>query len=89
MWSFRFLYAAIAGDCDDNTSGVNPGAAEACNGVDDDCDGETDEPGNAGCSTYYLDQDGDSYGLDTSSQCLCEESGSFTAGNSLDCYDQN
>jgi hypothetical protein len=30
-------------DCDDADSRVFPGAAEACNGRDDDCDGRTDE----------------------------------------------
>ena len=30
-------------DCDDKDPGVKPGAAEACNGKDDDCDGKTDE----------------------------------------------
>ncbi len=31
------------GDCDDGDPAVFPGAAEACNGVDDDCDGDPDE----------------------------------------------
>jgi len=30
-------------DCDDQNSAVHPGAPELCNGVDDDCDGTTDE----------------------------------------------
>lgn len=45
-------------DCDDTRSGVYPGAQESCNGLDDDCNGTTDE----GCSTYYLDNDGDGFG---------------------------
>lgn len=28
-------------DCDDSDAGVNPGAAELCNGIDDDCDVST------------------------------------------------
>ncbi|MBM4394680.1 MAG: putative metal-binding motif-containing protein [Deltaproteobacteria bacterium] len=32
-----------AADCDDATASVHPGAAEACNGEDDDCDLLTDE----------------------------------------------
>jgi rhamnogalacturonan endolyase len=30
-------------DCDDSDGAVHPGAAEACNGLDDDCDGAVDE----------------------------------------------
>ena len=30
-------------DCDDGDANVSPDGVEACNGVDDDCDGETDE----------------------------------------------
>jgi len=36
-------------DCDDAEALVYPGAIEVCNGVDDDCDGETDEGLSQGC----------------------------------------
>ncbi|MSP92271.1 MAG: hypothetical protein EXR79_10790 [Myxococcales bacterium] len=36
-----------AGDCDDDAKAINPGQAELCNSIDDDCDGLTDE-GNPG-----------------------------------------
>ncbi len=36
-------YAPQAGDCDDTNPDVSPGAAEACNGNDDTCDGVVDE----------------------------------------------
>ncbi|MDP2305363.1 MAG: MopE-related protein [Pseudomonadota bacterium] len=32
-------------DCDDTDADVNPGEEESVNGLDDDCDGVTDEPG--------------------------------------------
>ncbi len=35
--------AGRAGDCADDAAGMNPAAGEACNGFDDDCDGEVDE----------------------------------------------
>ncbi len=39
-------YVADASDCDDGDAGVNPLADEVCDGIDNNCDGNTDE--NAG-----------------------------------------
>ena len=36
-------YAALSGDCNDLNALLNPGAAEACDGLDNDCDGMVDE----------------------------------------------
>lgn len=44
-------YAVSPGDCNDNVAAVNPVATEACNGIDDDCDGQVDE----GCACSPAD----------------------------------
>src|SRR5262245_44469098 len=47
-------FTVEAGDCDDSNPDVHPGAPEVCNGIDDDCDTQTDEGnpgGGAACST--------------------------------------
>ncbi len=57
-------------DCDDALPGVNPGAIETCDGVDQDCDGATDES-SSDATTWFLDGDSDGYGLSTSTVADC------------------
>lgn len=57
-------FAESAGDCDPAGAGVNPGAPEVCNGIDDDCDGLVDADDNdvVDATWGYLDADGDGFG---------------------------
>jgi hypothetical protein len=51
-------FAAAAGDCDEGDPRINPGTAEACNGIDDDCDFQVDEGGAAWCVDFDMDLHG-------------------------------
>ncbi len=55
-------YAEVDGDCDDSDANVNPNAFDDCGGIDEDCNGITDDFG----EEHFLDSDGDGYGLDGS-----------------------
>ena len=80
--------AAVPGDCDDNNILINPGNNEICdNFIDDDCDGDQNDPNAQGCNVYYFDGDGDGYGLDEDFLCLCEKFGAYTALWGGDCND--
>ncbi|GMV41349.1 MAG: hypothetical protein AMXMBFR64_30650 [Myxococcales bacterium] len=79
--------APQAGDCADGNPAVSPGAAESCNGQDDDCDGQVDEPGASGCSAAYQDVDQDGYGDSGATACLCAPDAVFTVSIGGDCAD--
>ena len=53
---------ANSDDCDDSDKTINPDADEVCDGVDNDCDGATDENDAVDATVWYLDADGDGYG---------------------------
>jgi hypothetical protein len=55
-------YTDDASDCDDGDADEHPGAAEVCDGADNDCDGVADE--DAPLVTLHPDTDGDGYGSD-------------------------
>ena len=71
-------------DCNDNNAAVNPGATEICDGLDNNCNGQTDE---GVTNTYYLDSDGDGFGGNTTTQD-CSAPGGYVSNNN-DCNDNN
>ncbi len=81
-------YAAQPGDCDDTNPQAHPGAAETCNGIDDDCDGETDEDSADDALTWYRDADADGYGNPDAATSSCQQPTGYVADSS-DCDDWN
>ncbi|MFN0188380.1 MAG: MopE-related protein, partial [Bacteroidia bacterium] len=77
----------VDGDCDDNNAAVNPGAIEICNGIDDDCDSQSDE--GLIYANYYADNDGDSYGDPFAIQTTCNGAPSGYVSDNTDCDDNN
>jgi hypothetical protein len=73
------------GDCNDNVAAVHPGAAEVCNGIDDNCNGMTDE--GLTFANYYADLDGDGFGAGAAQSSCAPVAGKVT--NNTDCNDAN
>ena len=79
-------------DCNDSQFTVNPSQNEICgDGLDNDCDGNTNQQNAIGCSQYYLDNDGDGFGVNGATQCWCEATFPYTGSinPAADCYDNN
>ena len=75
-----------AGDCDDRTAAAAPDAEEICDTIDNDCDGDIDEPDALGAATWYGDGDGDGYG-DAGSPLVACDAPSAHVSDATDCDD--
>jgi len=79
-------YSEDMGDCDDNNPDAHPNADENCEDVDLDCDGVPIEDDSPGAPVWFLDSDGDGYGVDQTgfSSCTARDGAVEVAG---DCDD--
>ncbi|MBP9828108.1 putative metal-binding motif-containing protein [Patescibacteria group bacterium] len=78
-------YVTNDDDCDDESDLAFPGGVEACDGLDNDCDGTIDD-GAAGLLEYFADADGDTYGDALDSVMACAQPPDYT-DNADDCDD--
>jgi len=78
-------FVADASDCDDGWARINPGAAETCDGVDEDCDGRTDEDA-VDTAILYVDADGDGFGDPDRTEAACG-AGAGLVEDASDCDD--
>ena len=81
-------YTDDSTDCNDYNNLQYPGAAEYCNGADDDCDNLIDEDSPVGSNTYYQDLDLDGFG-DPNNTVLACSLPSGLVSNSSDCLDSD
>lgn len=72
-------------DCNDADASAYPGAEEACDGVDNNCDGQVDE---GVMGTFYADNDSDGFGDPTTTSEACEALPGWVP-TSDDCNDDN
>jgi hypothetical protein len=75
-------------DCDDTESTTYPTADEYCDGVNNDCDNETDEDNAVDVLTWYADTDSDTYGDPAVSDIDCYQPTGYVSDNT-DCDDSD
>jgi hypothetical protein len=75
----------IGGDCDDLRMDVRPGASEACDQVDQDCDGLVDE--GIPTTQWYVDADADGYGALSAGPATCAPPSAGVSSAPGDCDD--
>ena len=76
-------YTDNEGDCDDSNANTFPGAAERCDGQDNDCDGNVDEDVQG---VWYIDNDSDGWGSTSGVFPSCNPPPGFVS-SSTDCDD--
>ncbi len=75
-----------ATDCDDANAAVNSSATEVCDGLDNNCDGSTDDASATDASTWYTDADGDGFGDMATASTACNQPSGAVA-DATDCDD--
>lgn len=76
-------YVSNGDDCYDNDPNKNPGVAEICDGIDNNCNGLIDEGVKI---TWYRDDDHDGYGQDNQIKLACAKPDKYVAVKG-DCND--
>ncbi len=76
---------ATTGDCNDNVAAINPGATEICDGIDNNCNNETDE---GTLTTWYRDMDEDGFGDPSNTQEACNQPVGYVMDHT-DCNDND
>ena len=81
-------YVSDSSDCADTDASVNPGVAEVCDSIDNDCNGysDDDDAGLTGAYTFYLDFDSDGYGGAGFTASACSAPSGYVSDSS-DCDD--
>ncbi len=74
-------------DCDDTEPTANDDAAEVCDEIDNDCDGDIDNDA-TDAPTWHLDADGDGHGGTRFTEEACTQPSGYVA-NTDDCDDLN
>ena len=72
-------------DCNDTNAAIRPGAAEVCDGVDNDCDGTVDVAA-VDVPTWYADADGDDWGTSYDTVTSCAQPAGYVS-EAGDCDD--
>jgi hypothetical protein len=87
-WDGDFFEDSVCGgsDCDDSDPLIYPGAAEYCNGLDDDCDVAIDEAPVVDPGTFYPDNDEDSFGRTWGPRLACDPPAGYVEDHT-DCDD--
>jgi hypothetical protein len=78
-------YMYCGTDCDDRNPRANPGHVEACDGIDNDCNGDIDD---GVMMTVFRDNDRDGFGDSQAGNLACFASPGWAANN-YDCDDNN
>ncbi|MCP3136945.1 putative metal-binding motif-containing protein [Pyxidicoccus xibeiensis] len=82
-------HVASSNDCNDAVASIRPGATETCNEADDNCDGRTDEGFEDVRQSWFLDDDGDTYGRNEAATLSCAAPSAMHVQRSGDCDDTN